>query len=49
MSVDRVHGMSIQWQYYLAITKNGKVLYALKRKELQNVFLSEKTRCRQQV
>lgn len=24
MSVDRVYGISMQWQYYIAVTKNDK-------------------------
>lgn len=50
MSVDTVYGRYIHAVAILdSYTKNDNVLYVLKWKELQDVFLSEKTRCRQQV
>ena len=49
MSVGRVYSISVLCHTTITITKNDKVLYILKWQNLQDVLLSEKTGCRQQV
>lgn len=47
-AVGRIY-ISMQCHTTIIITKNDKILYILEWQDLQDVLLSEKTGCRQQV